>query len=84
MFMKKDSNNVIMKTDDLDLEDHDNKDFEIFKSKVASAVLDYMESKSDADLIECLEKASIFLTNISVQFENVFSTENLNLLKTNN
>ncbi len=73
--MKKDSNKIIMKTNDLSLGDHENKDFEIFKSRVANAVLDYMESQSDADLIECLEKASIFLTNISLQMENVFDNQ---------
>ena len=64
-----------MNTNILGLEDNDNKHFEIFKSIVATAVLDYMESQSDADLIECLEKASIFLTNISIQMENVFSKQ---------
>ena len=73
--MKKDSNKKIMKTNDLGLPNHDNRDFEIFKSRVANAVLDYMESQSDPDLIECLEKANIFLTNISIQMENVFSKE---------
>ena len=66
---------MIGKTNDLNLADHDNKDFEIFKSRVANTVLDYMDSQSDSDLIECLEKASIFLTNISIQMENVFSKE---------
>ena len=64
-----------MNTKSLGLADNDNKHFEIFKSTVANAVLDYMESQSDSDLIECLEKASIFLTNISIQMENVFSKE---------
>ena len=64
-----------MNTNILGLEDNDNKHFEIFKSIVATAVLDYMEYQSDSDLIECLEKASIFLTNISVQLENVFSKQ---------
>ena len=73
--MKKDSNKIIMKTNDSGLADHDSKDFEIFKSRVANAVLEYMESQSDSDLIECLGKASIFLTNISIQMENVFSKE---------
>ena len=66
---------MIGKTNDLNLADHDNKDFEIFKSRVANTVLEYMDSQSDSDLIECLEKASIFLTNISIQMENVFSKE---------
>ena len=73
--MKKDTKKIIGKTNDLDLADHDNQDFEIFKSRVANAVLDYMDSHSDSDLIECLGKASIFLTNISIQMENVFSKE---------
>ena len=55
--------------------DHVNKDIEIFKSRVANAVLDYMEAQSDSDLIECLEKASIFLNNISLQMENVFDNQ---------
>ena len=73
--MKKDSNKIIMKTNDSGLADHDSKDFEIFKSRVANAVLEYMESQSDSDLIEGLEKANIFLTNISKQMENVFSKQ---------
>ncbi len=73
--MKKDTEKIIGKIDDFDFANHDNKDFEIFKSRVANAVLDYMDSQSDSDLIECLEKASIFLTNISIQMENVFSKE---------
>ena len=73
--MKKDTKKIIGKTNDLNLADHDDKDFGIFKSKVANTVLDYMDSQSDSDLIECLEKASIFLTNISIQMENVFSKE---------
>ena len=73
--MKKDGNKIIMKTNDSGLADHDSKDFEIFKSRVANAVLEYMESQSDSDLIEGLEKANIFLTNISKQLENVFSKQ---------
>ena len=73
--MKKDTKKIIGKINDFDLADHNNKDFEIFKSRVANAVLDYMDSHSDSDLIECLGKASIFLTNISIQMENVFSKE---------
>ena len=73
--MKKDSNKIIVETNDLGLADDVNKDFETFKSIVANAVLDYMESQSDSDLIECLEKANIFLTNISLQMENVFNNQ---------
>ena len=73
--MKKNSNKIIMDTNVLASGDHVNKDIEIFKSRVANAVLDYMESQSDSDLIECLEKASIFLTNISLQMENVFDNQ---------
>ena len=73
--MKKNSNKITMNTNKLASGDHVNKDIEIFKSRVANAVLDYMESHSDSDLIECLEKASIFLTNISLQMENVFNNQ---------
>ena len=64
-----------MNTNVLASGDHVNKDIEIFKSRVANAVLDYIEAQSDSDLIECLEKASIFLTNISLQMENVFDNQ---------
>ena len=73
--MKKNSNKTMMNTNVLASGDHVNKDIEIFKSRVANAVLDYMEAQSDSDLIECLEKASIFLTNISLQIENVFNNQ---------
>tara|TARA_B100001063_G_scaffold204492_1_gene199051 strand:+ start:230 stop:541 length:312 start_codon:yes stop_codon:yes gene_type:complete len=56
--------------------DHSAKVFEIFKSRVANAVLDYMEEQSDLDLLDCLEKSSMFLTNISVQMEKVFHSQN--------
>ena len=73
--MKKSSNEIITKANDLPSADHLNKDYEIFKSKVANAVLDYMEAQDDANLIECLEKASIFLTNISIEMEKVFNDQ---------
>ena len=56
--------------------DHSAKEFEIFKSRVANAVLDYMEEQSDLDLLECLEKSRMFLTNISVQMEKVLDNQN--------
>ena len=56
--------------------DHSAKVFEIFKSRVASAVLDYMKEQSDLDLLDCLGKSSMFLTNISVQMEKVFDKQN--------
>ena len=73
--MKKNKSNTIISSKQLASGDHLNKDIEIFKSRVANAVLDYMEAQSDSDLIECLEKASIFLTNISLQMENVFDNQ---------
>ncbi len=73
--MKKNSNKIIITTNELASGDHINNDIEIFKSRVANAVLDYMEAQSDSDLIQCLEKASIFLTNISLQMENVFDNQ---------
>ena len=51
------------------------RDFEIFKSRVANAVLGYMEAQSDQDLLECLERSSIFLSNISSQVEKVFDNQ---------
>ena len=68
-----------MNTNKLASGDHVNKDIEMFKSRVANAVLDYMEAQSDSELIECLEKASIFLTNISLQMENVFDNQKQSL-----
>ena len=56
---------------------HNNREFELFKSRVANAVLDYMEAQSDLDLIECLEKSSTVLANISVQVEKVLDSEKL-------
>ena len=56
--------------------DHSIREFEIFKSRVANAVLDYMEEQSDLDLLECLGKSSMFLTNISIQMEKVFDSQN--------
>ncbi len=73
--MKKNSNKIGMNTNELASGDYVNKDVEVFKSRVANAVLDYMEAQSDSDLIECLEKASIFLTNISLQMENVYDNQ---------
>ena len=55
--MKKNSNKIIMNTNELASGDQVDKDIEIFKSRVANAVLDYMEAQSDSDLLECLEKA---------------------------
>ena len=69
--MKKVSNKRTMNTNDLGALDNITKDFEIFKSRVANAVLDYMEMQSDSELVECLEKTSVFLNNISIQMENV-------------
>ena len=56
--------------------DHSIREFEIFKSRVANAVLDYMEAQSDLDLLACLEKSCVFLTNISGQMEKVFDDQN--------
>ena len=73
--MKKNINKIIINSDELASGDRVNKDIELFKSRVANAVLDYMEAQSDSNLIECLEKANIFLTNISLQMENVFDNQ---------
>ena len=73
--MKKNRNKIIVDTNVSASTGHVTKDIEIFKSRVANAVLDYMETQSDNDLIECLERASSFLTNISLQMENVFGSQ---------
>ncbi len=77
--MKKNNNKIITNTNELASIDNVNKEIETFKSRVANAVLDYMEAQSDPDLIECLEKASNFLTNISLQMENVFDSQKQSL-----
>ena len=69
--MKKKSNKRIKNTNDLEALNNITKNFEIFKSRVASAVLDFMEMQSDSELVECLEKTIVFLNNISFQMENV-------------
>ena len=73
--MKKVSNKGIMSTNDLGALDKVTKDFEIFKSRVANAVLDYIEMQNDSELVECLEKTSMFLNNISFQMEKVFECQ---------
>ena len=73
--MKKVSNKKFTNTNDLGALDNVTKDFEIFKSRVANAVLDYMEMQSDSELVECLEKTSMFLNNISFQMEKVFECQ---------
>ena len=73
--MKKVSNKRVINTNDLGALDNVTKDFEIFKSRVANAVLDYMEMQSDSELFECLQKTSVFLNNISFQMEKVFECQ---------
>ena len=69
------SNKKITNTNDLGAVDKVTKDFEVLKSRVANAVLDYMEMQSDTELVECLEKTSMFLNNISYQMEKVFECQ---------
>ena len=73
--MVKHNNKKASSANSLATMDHSIREFEIFKSKVANAVLDYMESQSDLNLLECLEKSSFFLNNISVQMEQVFDNQ---------
>ena len=73
--MKKNTKKVKMGTNDVAPASHETREIEIFKSRVANAVLDYMEGQNDLELIDCLEKASIFLNNISLQIENVFDNQ---------
>ena len=64
-----------MNTNDSGALDDVTKDFEIFKSRVANAVLDYIEIQTDSELVECLQKTSMFLNNISFQMEKVFECQ---------
>jgi len=73
--MVKNNNKKASSANSLVSVDHAIREFEIFKSRVANAVLDYMEAQSDSDLLACLEKSSFFLTNISVQMEKVFDNQ---------
>ncbi len=73
--MVKNNNKKASSANSLVSRDHSVREFEIFKSRVANAVLDYMEAQSDLDLLACLEKSSFFLTNISVQMEKVFDNQ---------
>ena len=68
-------NNSVLNSDNSSSPSGDIRDFEIFKSRVANAVLDYMETQNDLELWDCLEKASGFLANVSNQMENVFDNE---------
>ena len=74
--MKKNNKKIASNANESTSIDPSVKKFEIFKSRVANAVLDYMEEQSDMDLLGCLEKSSMFLTNISVQMDKVFDNHN--------
>ena len=73
--MKKNTKKVKMGTNNLALANYENREIEIFKSRVANAVLDYMEGQNDLELIDCLEKASNFLNHISLKMETVFDNQ---------
>ena len=73
--MKNGENKKSFKANTSDSLDHNIDEFEVFKSRVANAVLDYMEAQSDLDLLECLEKSSMFLSNISVQMVKAYDNE---------
>ena len=70
--MKNGNNKKSFNSNTSDSLDQNIREFEVFKSRVANALLDYMEAQSDLDLLECLEKSSMFLTSISVQMVKVF------------
>ena len=74
--MRKINNKKAASANSLVSVDHSIREFETFKSRVANAVLDYMEAQSDLDLLACLEKSSVFLTNISSQMEKIFDDQN--------
>ena len=73
--MKKNTKKVNIRSNDLAPANHVTKEIETFKSRVADAVLDYMEGQNDLELIDCLEKASIFLNHIVLQMEKVFDNQ---------
>ena len=74
--MKNGNNKNSVNSNTSDSLDQNIREFEVFKSRVANALLDYMEAGSDLDLLECLEKSSMFLNNISVQMIKVFDNKN--------
>ena len=73
--MKNGNNKKSFNSKTSDSLDHNIREFQVFKSRVANAVLDYMETQSDLDLLECLEKSSMFLTSISVQMVKVYNNK---------
>ena len=73
--MKNDNNKKSSNADSLVSLDHDLREFELFKSRVANAVLDYMEAQSDLNLLEGIETSRSFLTDISVQMKKVFDNQ---------
>ena len=81
--MKKNNNKIASNAKKSTSIDRSGEKFEIFKSRVANAVLDYMEEQSDMDLLKCLEKSSMFLTNISVQMDKVFDNQNPTIIDQN-
>ena len=74
--MKNGNNKNSVNSNTSDSLDQNIREFEVFKSRVANALLDYMEAGSALDLLECLEKSSMFLNNISVQMIKVFDNKN--------
>ncbi len=70
--MKKNTHTKKSSEEEIYSPSYHSEEFDIFKSRVASAALDYMESHSDPELIDGLEKASQFFINISKQIENAF------------
>ena len=77
--MKKSNDQKKFEKGDLFSSSHSLDDFEIFKSRVANAILDYMEAHRDPKLLECLEKASCFLINTADQIDKVFDIESQTL-----
>ena len=68
-------NNSFLQADNSSLSKNDIRGFEMFKSRVANAILDFMEAQNDMELLDCLEKATGFLADVSVQMENVFDNQ---------
>ena len=73
--MKKNSKRSFTNTNDFESLHNVTEDFEIFKSRIANAILDYIETQEDSELVECLEKTRVFLNNISFQMEKVLDNQ---------
>lgn len=71
--MNKTNNGKKYKTGKSLRSNHLSEEFKIFKSRVANALLQFIESGTDTELMKRLDKANSFLINTSDQMEKIFS-----------